>query len=82
MSVKSFIIFGPGVMFVSKAGAYPSGAPFRFFPLEYSSVLNRKYRTRLERTNTLAYLDRSKVTKILSLQLQTLILRSGISLKF
>ncbi len=36
-------------MFVNKAGAYPSGVPFRFFPLEYWSGLNRKYHTRLER---------------------------------
>ncbi len=36
-------------MFGSKAGAYPSEAPFRFFTLVWAPGLTNKYLTRLER---------------------------------
>ncbi len=53
----------PGLMFVRKAGAYPSGAPKRSSPIGYALGLTHRHYTWLEslakKTNTLAYYEHS-----------------------
>ncbi len=66
MDKKSFITLSPGkplqpsLMFVGKAGAYPSGAPFSFSPLGRALGLTENIRLGwrgLLWTNTLAYYE-------------------------